>query len=128
MEETWIYHYGVKGMKWGVRRSLGVKARGAAVYRTLIKTQQKAVDRLEKKRETKGLTDRQQRNLDRGKKVVAEWTETRNKLIKDLSEKDIKRGQRAVLTYYSLGSMSGAAMAVSMVRANKQLEREKNRR
>ena len=45
-----LYHYGVKGMKWGVRRSLGVKARGAAVYNKLIGMQQRQVNRLERKK------------------------------------------------------------------------------
>lgn len=128
MEETWIYHYGVKGMKWGVRRAHGIKARGAAVYNKLAKTQQRTVDRLEKKRATKGLTDRQQRNLERGKSAVSEWMAKRDKLIKDLSPKDIRQGERAIKAYGLLGSMSGVAMATSMVKANKQLEREKNRR
>lgn len=126
-EDDELIHYGVKGMKWGVRRSLGIKARGAAAYKKLIGVQQGQVNRLERKKASKGLTDRQQRKLDQGKQVVSDWTSKRNQLIKELSQKDIRRGERAIAAYSLLGASSGIAISSAYVRANKQLERERNR-
>lgn len=62
IENGELKHYGVKGMKWGVRRSLGAKARMAARYRRGVKDLDKSIARLEKKGPTKDLLIVSRRN------------------------------------------------------------------
>lgn len=75
----------------------------------------------------KGLTDRQVKNLEASKKAKKEFETKRNMLIKDMSPKDIKRGERAVATRFLLGASRSIYDVADLNRANKQLERERNR-
>lgn len=91
-----LYHYGVKGMKWGVRRDIGTKARAAGVYGRDINIINRRVNRLQKKRAKKGLTAGQTNRLVNYKNATKAMTIKRDTLIKDLSPKDIRRGQNAI--------------------------------
>ena len=124
-----LYHYGVKGMKWGVRRNIGIKSRAAAQYRRFADDANRNVKRLEAKKSSKGLTDRQVARLKYNRKLARDFTKERNSLIKNMSEKDIKRGERAVIgRYLAFGGVAGSVVnGMDLARANKVLERERNR-
>ena len=123
-----LYHYGVKGMKWGVRRNIGIKSRAAAQYKSFANSADRNVKRLEAKKNKKGLTDRQVERLKMNQDLARKYTQNRNMLIKDMSEKDIKRGERAIKArWFAFGAHAGNIMnGIDMVRAGKLLERERN--
>ena len=58
MYDNELKHYGVKGMKWGVRRSIGVRARAGALYKSFGKTEERQIKRLENKKQKKRLLNR----------------------------------------------------------------------
>ena len=124
-----IYHYGVKGMKWGVRRNIGVKSRAAAQYKSFADSANRNVKHLEAKQNKKGLTDRQVKRLQMNQDLARKYTKNRNMLIKDMSEKDIKRGERAIKArWFAFGAHAGNIMnGIDMIRAGKLLEQERNR-
>ena len=122
-----LKHYGVKGMKWGVRRALGVRARAAAINNSFIKGADKNIKRMENKKAKKGLTNRQVKYLEKNKQLKKKYTDVRNELIKDLSPKDIKRGERAVLARSLLGASKGILDSIDYVRGNNELKRMRNR-
>ena len=122
-----LRHYGVKGMKWGVRREIGTRAKAGAMYERLIKTQTKRMNKLEKMKSTKGLTNRQNKNLKDLKKTTEDFIKKRNTLIKDISEKDIKKGRRAINAMQLLGAASSIPQTAVLIKGNRILEREKNR-
>ena len=124
-----LYHYGVKGMKWGVRRNIGIKSRAAAQYKRFADGANRNVRRLEAKKNNKGLTDRQAARLKKNRDLARDFTKKRNALVKNMSEKDIKRGERAIKSRILLigGAAGEVANAMDVARANKILERERNR-
>ena len=124
-----LYHYGVKGQKWGVRRNIGVKARAAAQYKKFAESATRNVKRLEERKAKKGLTDREVDRLKKNQDLARNYTKSRNALIKNMSDKDIKRGERAITRRYILGgAINSAAMNLSdLAKANALLERERNR-
>ena len=123
-----LMHYGVKGMKWGVRRSLGVKARAAALNKKVIDSADKKIKKLETVKAKKGLTDRQMRELKTQKAIKKTYEKTRNSLTKDLSPKDIKRGERVIAARGLLGISRAIFDTADLIKGDKLLERERNRK
>lgn len=127
VENGELYHYGVKGMKWGVRRSLGVRARAGAMYKNFADSAARNVKRLEAKKAKKGLTNRQAEKLKTNKRLRKEYGDLSKTLTKDLSQKDIKRGQRVMAARGLLGASRAIFDAADLVRADKEMERMRNR-
>lgn len=122
-----LYHYGVKGMKWGVRRSIGTRAKGGAMYSTFIRDVDKKINKLEKRKRDIGLTDTEVKQYKSFERQRDTYTKIRNKLLKDVSPKDIRRGERALKAWGLLGAASAIPMSYTMIKANRILERENNR-
>lgn len=118
MSEYELYHYGVKGMKWGVRRAIGAKSRTAArlnryAYKTGVK-----VKKLERKQKESGLSYSQQEKLKKYRAGVNYANKHRNVLIKNMNQKDIAQGERAIkLNRLAIlgGALGGAALGGSIV-------------
>lgn len=124
--EDELCHYGVKGMKWGVRRSYGNKAKTAAYLKKTSNKYEKKAAKFTKKAEkatAKGNRD-QAKYYNQVAKDMTKRTKDaralRNKLVTNLNQKDIKKGERAMtklmvastimtLPTFGLGTASAAA-------------------
>lgn len=110
-----LYHYGVKGMKWGVRRSarqLGhytsATAKGTSAARTN--------ERLQKTMRNKRIVDKVESVVNKHyEKKISKLQKTYDKKVKDLSPKEIKRGENfykglKVARNVSIGAFVGAGI------------------
>lgn len=121
-----LYHYGVKGMKWGVRRSLGVRARAAAVNKRYAAAANRRIKLMKTVSGKKGPNDRMNKRIERNEELIRSHTDLRNKLIKNLSPKDIKRGELAVNARWALGkTIKNIADGIDFDRGNSELRRNK---
>ena len=116
-----LYHYGVKGMKWGVRRNLGKKAKIAANLERYADTYDKG-SRINNKRADKAELrgDYEKSKIERQKasaniKLRDEMYNMRNKLIKDLSDKDIKQGRKYMMKSGLISGFIGGPVATGVV-------------
>lgn len=126
-----LYHYGVKGMKWGVRRQIANKAKVAATmersekyYNKVAKKSLTKQQRLQNKRIRNFLKDpysdkfskmseKEKKLWDshlQNKELAAKMKEYRSHTIKDLSEKDINQGRRWI---YKANIIFGLPFAVA---------------
>ena len=85
-----LLHYGVKGMKWGVRRSIGKKARQYVYADRLHKQSTKYTERLKRKTD---LSDRQKTRLKQHTDYQKKLEKAMNKLVKDIKPDDIKQAK-----------------------------------
>lgn len=127
-----LYHYGVKGMKWGVRRNIATKARAAAQYKEFAVGAERNINRLERKKAKKGegFSERDTIKLNKNKKLLKRYKNIREKLVKNLSQKDIARGERQIkMMPLLLGApVSGIVRAGNLERARLVLEDEREAR
>lgn len=91
-----LYHYGVKGMKWGVRRDIGRRAKVAATLERNKKVVDKQIARTSEAMKAYGNnTPAKLRAKNKSLKNYSAKVEIyRNKAIKDLSDRDINQGRR----------------------------------
>lgn len=92
-----IMHYGVPGMKWGVRRKIARNAIAGARYTNRADLYSDRADRLayrKKKRAAKGKnTTRISKRLAKNKLQSKKFRALATQSTKGLSKKDIRRGQ-----------------------------------
>lgn len=79
-----LAHYGVRGMKWGVRREMGKRARLGATAGRMADTYRRASKLTKSADKAKQLT-----------KLSKQYANVQKKLYKGLSDKDIRQGKRA---------------------------------
>lgn len=91
-----LYHYGVKGMQWGVRRNLGKQSRNAARIKMAYDKTKKKIDRYESRSEKRQLSDRKLEKLNLLKNNARQLMSAYKSGVKELSKKDIEQGERAV--------------------------------
>lgn len=135
-----LYHYGVKGMKWGVRRQLGKQAKVAATLERNKKTVDKQIAKTSEQLKAYGgkmMTD-QVAKLRANNKSLKDYSSKmehyRNKAIKDLSDKDIQQGRKwlmkaGITSGVLFGAPGvGATMIYDQVRANSFMKKEANKK
>lgn len=100
LDENFLIHYGVPGMKWGVRRKLGEKARSGYRISKYVDRTNKQIGKLDKK-----IADYKSSNADTSAlmkkrnslaKLSKNYTKAMNRAYSGLSQKDIDQGRRAV--------------------------------
>lgn len=111
-ETNYLAHYGVKGMKWKVRRDIAQRSRTSArIDRERAKLEKK-ISKYTKK--VNGLKNKKKPNqkkirnysvkLDKHKKKSERLKNIQKKLVRGLSEKDIKQGKKQVKIFENLTS------------------------
>lgn len=108
MTENFLEHFGIKGMKWGVRRKPGSskKKSAAATAKTLTnKELKKRVDRLNMEKRYSELSKESSRaTMSNGKRIVTDVVENFGKEYpKSLGKKAAKKGSQ--LTVDILGDV-----------------------
>ena len=114
-----LLHYGVKGMKWGVRRNLRRKSVKAARLKSMSNENDKSIRKLEKSKAravSKGKSKsaaKKTNEINRLKEQNKVYSSYRKKLTRDLSDKDIRQGERYVrnsnIAGYALPAVSALA-------------------
>jgi hypothetical protein len=109
-----LYHHGVKGMKWGVRRARKKQATTAARLKWDTGKVSEQKQRLEKKRDSRKFKGKDTRKLDTkikeyGKRV-ANQNKLRNKLVKNLTKEEIAKGEKALKRSRILSAVLGGAI------------------
>lgn len=111
-QDNYLIHYGVKGMKWGVRRDIKKRSRTAARLEVLSNKNKKKINKAEKSiakkksdietyknfdtEKVKRQISKKQSDLKTLRKVGKLFDSYRDSLVKDLPEKDINQGRRYV--------------------------------
>ena len=113
-----LTHYGVSGMKWGVRREIGRDAKSAAIARGRAISATKQVTKLTTRidrRKASGRVDNRTllSRLGSAKKDAVKYQDMEKTLSNGLSDKDIRQGRRAVklnkaVKFILIGSMGKA--------------------
>lgn len=111
-----LYHAGVKGMKWGVRKAVeGAKttrrAMSAASIEEKIRNAKRVIDRHDSRSDRRTRTYKLKNAKYQAK--LKRLESIRNKRVSDLSEADIDRGRAAYKTMKNV-SMSVAVTAASL--------------
>ena len=117
-----LYHHGVKGMKWGVRKAINVTSENTrrisrAVSAANIERQRARIERTISR--NKALSKRYKLDYSKQNKnyraKLKRLEKTRNSKISDLSEADIERGRAMYKTIKSVGvSVTVAAAATAI--------------
>lgn len=116
-----LYHHGVKGMKWGVRKAIKNTSQsdrrlGRSISAASIEEQRRRIERSiarNKSRQRNGNRDYRQQNA-RYRAKLKRLEKMRNQKISDLSEYDIDRGRTAYKTMKNV-SISVAVTAAATV-------------
>lgn len=129
MENDFLQHYGVKGMKWGVRRDL--RNRSMMGYRAgqYAKQYGKSADKLEARQEKRGYSERRAKSIKNLRTVQKRFERAQKKLYKNLSDADIKQGARAVKRSNALKvtalALTGGAIGGGLYGANRAYQEYK---
>lgn len=93
-----LYHYGVKGMKWGVRRKINRLAKSAGRAAATGKIQEKT---------TKEVSEHFRKRAADNRMFAKYWKDERNNLAKAArSVKDAERSEKAINKSYNYGMKS----------------------
>ena len=95
-EDNNLTHYGVKGMKWGVRRDIARRSKMGYRAGRYAEGYGKKADRLARRQEKWGYSDRRAKKINSMRSAQKYLKNAQKKLYRDLSDADIKQGERAV--------------------------------
>lgn len=115
MNEYELYHYGVKGMKWGVRRAIGKQARSYAkdhyAKKNLTAKSNKIDSRIKKSQEKIEKLKREKSSVHN---KISELDSMMKQKASGLSQKDIAQGKREFVA----GKIAKYAAAASLYAAS----------
>ena len=101
LEQTYLIHYGVKGMKWGVRREMGQRARAGGRLGREADEWARYKNRYDKKiakvKMKGGSSDKIKKFQNKRTKAARQERALRvlqKKMYKGLSQKDIDKGKK----------------------------------
>ena len=107
MDDSYLAHYGVKGMKWGVRRDIAKRSlMGARIKEDLkwyLKRGNKLNAKLDKRMAKGKNTDRVAEYLSKHTERTQRTLDMYKKVTSDISKEDLAKGERA-LKRWRLGS------------------------
>ena len=118
-----LYHHGVKGMKWGIRRDRARRARVVAYTRKINSDQLKKLEQMKLKRDKKAKYEEDTTKLDAkikaANKFISNNRRLMNKAMSGLTQKELDRGRRQITALNTAGFLTGAlgTLAVSSVQA-----------
>ena len=108
-----LYHHGVKGMKWGVRRDRASRARIGYRLKERVDEDQRKIDKLTAKRDKKiakgKKTDRIDKKLAKAQSSLDDNKRLMNKAVKGLTKNEILAGKlqvEASRTYFDNFALS----------------------
>jgi hypothetical protein len=118
-----LIHYGVKGMRWGVRRAIKDAAISSAIEKRVGDRQEKRVNKFESKIAKKSAKGRSTERLARKQAVARKRMEVarswQKKFSEGLSDKDIRQGQRQLRNQRIVALLGGGfSMAVQKSNEN----------
>lgn len=96
-----LAHYGVRGMKWGVRRDIKKRSRLGAQAGKMADAYQKAADRFKSKGVTKG--DKRYTAMRKAQNKARQLQKAQKSLYKGLSQRDIDRGRKSINRFINSG-------------------------
>ena len=101
MNDDCLAHYGVKGMKWGVRRDIAKRSKLGAQIGRQADLYDRFISKQEKKeayRKNLGLSPNKKRaqRIATYKRMSKNYRKAQKKLYSDISEADIAAGKKAV--------------------------------
>lgn len=101
MDNSYLAHYGVKGMKWGVRRDIAKRSKMGARIGRAADVYDRVASKLEEKeayRKNLGLGSDKKRaqKIARYKSLSKNYRKAQKKLYSNISESDINRGKKAI--------------------------------
>lgn len=132
--DLYLQHYGVKGMKWGIRRNIKKRSRFAAQATDYIRRKDYKIESTKQKISTRKAANkpvgRQQDKLYKLQKSRNLVNNYRKQLTKDLSRKDILQGQRflngtrTIATTYA--GVAGYGLSNAVINANMNIRAKRS--
>ena len=99
---SYLIHYGVPGMKWGVRREIAKKSKLGYYAGKYSYDYGRTADRLQRKQDKdklkgKAVNAKRAKSIASYRKLQKKFAKAQSKLYSNMSDHDIKQGKRAAI-------------------------------
>lgn len=125
----YLIHYGVSGMKWGVRRQIAKKSKLGYYAGKYSDDYGRTADRLQRKQDRDKLRGKvadtkRAKSIASYRKLQKKFAKAQSKLYSNMSEHDIRQGKRAAIAtdiFKVLASGAIIGMGTSLVGGNSSM-------